>query len=293
MKSRKKVLYVVTMVLVAIVLTGCLSIDMKVGRNGSLDMTYTIDTSQTQGMVSFKDIEKIIEDSVNGMNDSAGKKVAKLKSVKENKGKKTVTAKISVSDINKMDEGCFFGTVKEYRKKNGTGLDNLVDTKDKSVDEKKVSDKLRMVSFSMSGTEQYGLVEVTVTVPGKIQYITNGGEIEKKNIAVFNGQKPLVVFRKSGGFPWLLLIIAVIVVAYFYKKKKSPSVAINTTPADGGSQPPVEASPLNIASQESPVQTSVQIHQQDTVPQETIIQDPDLSASETSNEADPDPDTPA
>ena len=147
MKRIRKILSLATMVLVVIMLTGCLSIDMKVNKNGSMDMTYTIDTSQTQGMVSFNDIEKAIQDSVDGMNEFADKKVAKLKSVKENKSKKTVTAIINVSDINKMGDESFFGTVKEYRKKKGTGLDNLVNTKDKSVDEKKVSDKLQMVYF--------------------------------------------------------------------------------------------------------------------------------------------------
>ncbi|NLX64926.1 MAG: hypothetical protein GX022_09180 [Clostridiaceae bacterium] len=169
MKRLKRVLYVVTMVLVSIVLTGCLSFDMKVGKNGSLDMTFTIDTSK--GMMSFKEIEKAIEDSVDNMNDFAGKNVAKLKSVKEDKDKKIVTAKISVSDINKMDEDSFFGKVKEYRKKNGKGLNNLVDVKDNSVEEKKVSGNLHMVYFSMSGTEMYGFEEVKVTVPEKLNIL--------------------------------------------------------------------------------------------------------------------------
>lgn len=259
MKRINKVLSLATLILVAIMLTGCLSIDMKVGKNGSLDMTYTIDTSQTQGMMSFKDIEKAIEDSVDGMNDSADKKIAKLKSVKENKSKKTVTAIITVSDINKMGDGSFFGTVKEYRKNKGYGLDDLVNTRDKSVDEKKVSDKLQMVYFPMGGTEEYGLVEVTVTVPGNIEYLTDGAEVDKKNVAVFSGQNPLVVFKKGGRFPfWLILIIAAVVVGYFMMKKKSSSSPVSTTPVAGTSQGPVQAPPQNVAPQAPPVQAPVQ-----------------------------------
>lgn len=259
MKRINKVLSLATLILVAIMLTGCLSIDMKVGKNGSLDMTYTIDTSQTQGMMSFKDIEKAIEDSVDGMNDSADKKIAKLKSVKENKSKKTVTAIITVSDINKMGDGSFFGTVKEYRKNKGYGLDDLVNTRDKSVDEKKVSDKLQMVYFPMGGTEEYGLVEVTVTVPGNIEYLTDGAEVDKKNVAVFSGQNPLVVFKKGGRFPfWLILIIAAVVVGYFMMKKKSSSSPVSTTPVAGTSQDPVQAPPQNVAPQAPPVQAPVQ-----------------------------------
>ncbi len=258
MKRAKKLKALFTLLLVTFLLTGCLSIDMNVKSNGSMDMTYTIDTSQTQGMVSFNDIEKAIQDSVDGMNEFADKKVAKLKSVKENKSKKTVTAIINVSDINKMGDESFFGTVKEYRKKKGTGLDNLVNTKDKSVDEKKVSDKLQMVYFPMGGTEQYGMVEVTVTVPGNIEYVTDGAEVEKKNVAVFSGQNPLVVFKKSGGFPfWLLLIIAAAVVVLFMKKKKNPSATINTTTAAGTPQAPVQAPPQNVAPQAPNTQAPV------------------------------------
>lgn len=258
MKRIRKILSLATMVLVVIMLTGCLSIDMKVNKNGSMDMTYTIDTSQTQGMMSFKDIEKAIQDSVDGMNDFADKKVAKLKSVKENKSKKTVTAIINVYDINNMGDESFFGTVKEYRKKKGIGLDNLVNTKDKSVDEKKVSDKLQMVYFPMGGTEQYGMVEVTVTVPGSIEYVTDGAEMEKKNVAVFSGQNPLVVFKKGGGFPfWLLLIIAAAVVVLFMKNKKNPSTTMNTTMAAGTPQAPVQAPPQNVAPQAPNTQAPV------------------------------------
>ncbi len=268
MKRINKVLSFITMILVVIMLTGCLSIDMKVGKNGSLDMTYTIDTSQTQGMMSFNDIEKAIEESVDGINDTADKKIAKLKSVKENKGKKTVTAVVNISDINKMGDGAFFGTVKEYRKDKGTGLDNLVNTRDKSVDEDKISDKLQMVYFPMGGTEDYGLVEVKVTVPGNIEYLTDGAEVDKKNVAVFSGQNPLIVFKKGGGFPFLLLlIIAAVVVAFFMIKKKSSSAPASTAPVAGTPQTPVQAPPQNLAPQAPPVQAPVQAPPQNVAPQ--------------------------
>ena len=275
MKRINKVLSLITMILVVIMLTGCLSIDMKVGKNGSLDMTYTIDTSQTQGMMSFKDIEKAIEESVDGMNDTADKKIAKLKSVKENKSKKTVTAEITVSDINKMGDGSFFGTVKEYRKEDGYGLDDLVNAKGKSVDEKKVSDKLQMVYFPMGGTDEYGLVEIKVTVPGNIEYLSDGAEVDKKNVALFSGQNPIVVFKKGGGFPFLLLlIIAAVVVAFFMMKKKSSSAPASTTPVAATPQAPVQAPPQNMAPQAPPVQAPVQAPPQNVAPQSPPAEPP-------------------
>lgn len=264
MKRVNKLISLLALIMMVVMLTGCLSIDMKVSKNGSLDMTYTIDTTQTQEIMSFKDIEKAIKDSVDGMNDTADKKIAKLKSVKENKSKKTITAIINVTDINKMGDGSFFGTVKEYRKDKSTGLDNLVNTKDKSVDEEKVSDRLQMVYFPMGGTEEYGLVEVKVTVPGNIQYITDGGEIDKKNTVVFSGQNPLIVFKKSGGFPfWLLIIVAVVVVFFMISKKKPTSAPITEAPASGAPvQPPVQSavpqSPPIQPPFQAPIQTPVE-----------------------------------
>ncbi len=256
MKRIKKVISIITLLLVAVMLTGCLSVDMKVNKNGSLDMTYTIDTTQTQGMMSFKEVEKAIEESVDGMNDTADKKIAKLKSVKENKSKKTITAVINVTDINKMGDGAFFGTVKAYRKDKGTGLDNLVNTKDKDVDEKKVSDKLQMIYFPMGGTDQYGMVEVKVTVPGIIQYVADGGEV-KKNTVVFSGENPLVIYKKGGGFPiWLLLLIIAALVVLFMKKNKKPaSTPVNVVPATGT---PAQAPVQNAAPQAPPVQAPFQ-----------------------------------
>ncbi|MGI6084882.1 MAG: hypothetical protein ACOYIF_05490 [Acetivibrionales bacterium] len=266
MKRIKNILSFTSILLIVVMLTGCLSVDMKVKKNGSLDMTYTIDISQTQGMMPTKDIEKAIEDSVDDINDRAGKKIAKLKNVKTSK--KNITASVSISDINDMDDGSFFGTVKEYRKNDVYGLDNLVNTKNKQVDEDKVSDKLHMVYFPMGGTEQYGLVEITVTVPGNIQYVTDGADIDKKSTAVFSGQNPLVVFKKGGGFPvWPLLIVVAGLVIFFMTKKKKPAAPINTTPVSAAPMQAPPQSPQNAAPQapqapqaqpvQPPVQSSV------------------------------------
>lgn len=249
MKRVKKLVALTTLLLIAFMLTGCLSIDMNVKKNGSVDITYTIDASQLQGLISTEDIKQTIEESVDDINDTAGKKIAKLKSVKEKNG--TITAILNVSDINDMNDGSFFGKVKEYRKDSGKGLNKLVDSKDKSIDEDKVSNNLHMVYFPMDGLDEYGLVEVTVTVPGSIKYITSGGEIEKGNTAVFNGQSPLVVYKQSGGFPiWLILIVIIAIGFVFLRSKKKPSAS---TPVAS----PVNVTPTGEASLQMPVQASV------------------------------------
>lgn len=248
MKRAKKFISLILLLIAVIMLTtGCLSVDLKVGKNGSMDVTYTIDTSKTGGMMSTKDIKNAIEQSVESINSTADKNIAKLKSVKENKSKKTITAVINIKDINDMNDGSFFGKVKDYQKKKGRGLDNLVDTRNKSVDEDKISSNLYMVYFPMVGAGQYDLMEVTVTVPGNIKYITDGGDIKKKNVAVFGNEYPLVVFKKGGGFPfWLLIIVIAAVVIFIMTKKKSAptnTVPVTETPVqpsvqNTGPQPP-------------------------------------------------------
>ncbi len=181
------------------------------------------------------------------MNKTAGKKVATLKSVKENK--KNITASIQISDINKMGNGSFFGTVKEYRKDKGTGLSDLVDAKDKSVKEKDIANDLQMFYFPIGGTDEYGIVTVTVTVPGSIRYISSGGEIEKGNVAVFEGQNPLVVFKKGGGFPfWLIIVAAIIIFVYMLMKKK---------PASSPASSPINVPPAFDVSNQAPTQTAI------------------------------------
>ena len=72
-------------VVIAAMLTGCLAVELKVNNDGSCDVTYTIDISQLQGLMSKSDVEKSIKESVEDMNRTAGKTIAKLKNVKENK----------------------------------------------------------------------------------------------------------------------------------------------------------------------------------------------------------------
>ena len=251
MKRVKSILSLLALLMIAVMLTGCLSIDIKVNKNGSLDMTYTINTSQTESLMPADDIEKAIKESVDDMNGKAKKKIVKLKDIKQDKKKKTITAKLTVSDINQMGDGSFFGTVKEYRKNGGAGLNNLVNAKGKEVEADKISDNMQVVYLPMGAADGYSMIEVTMSVPGSIQYITDGGEIDKKDTAVFNSQNPLVIFKKSGGFPFWLLIIFAAAVVFFMMKKKSPATApINAASAS------VQGPPQNQPSQESPLQTS-------------------------------------
>ncbi len=251
MKRVRRIQSLLALLLIAVMLTGCLSIDIKVNKNGSLDMTYTINTAQTESIMPAGDIEKAIKESVDDMNGKADKKIVKLKDIKQDKKKKTITAKITVSDINQMGDGSFFGTVKEYRKNGGAGLNNLVNAKGKEVEADKISDNMQVVYLPMGAADSYGMIEVTMSVPGSIQYITDGGEIDKRDTAVFNSQNPLVIFKKSGGFPiWLFIILAAVFILFVMKKKRPSTAPLNTASAS------VQGSPQNPLSQESPLQTS-------------------------------------
>ena len=255
MKKFKRLACILAFILVIFTLTGCLSIEMNVKKNGGLDLVYIIDTSKTEGLISADDIKSTIEETVNAMNSGSDKKVAVLKGVKENKNKKNITATINVKDINEMGDGNFFGTVKEYRKDYGEGLDNLYNKKNEKVEEKKIPNNRQMVSFPMAGTEQYGLVTVTVNVPGPIEYIAPGGEITGKSTATFDGQNLLVVYKKGGGSPLLFLIIVVAVVAFLLLKKKKPTSTPENYVPSAVTEAPVQDTTANIKPQDTVVTT--------------------------------------
>lgn len=228
MKKSNGIMIMLSVVLMAAMLTGCITVEMKVNGNGSCDLTYTIDTS---GLMSGNEVEKTLKETIETYNQRAGKKVATLKGVKEDKSKGVITAVISVTNLNDIGDGSFFGTVRHYRMKDGVGLDGLVDTKGRAVAGKDIPEDLYVVYTPGFEQETYGLLEVTIIVPGSIQYLTSGAEIQKSNTARFSGEIALVVFKKSGGgFPyWILILAGAIFIIYFVMKRK-PTVAPVVSP---------------------------------------------------------------
>lgn len=231
MQSAKRFIAFLAVVMVAAMLTGCLEVEMKVNSDGSCDVTCIIDVSQLEGMMSESDVENAIQESVENINDTAGKTIAKLISVKENRKEGTMTATISITNLNEMGDGSFFGTVKQYRQQSGAGLDDMMDKKGKKVDEANIPDNLYLVYSPMTEGDAYGLIDVTVIVPGSIEYLTSGGEIRKNNEARFSGMTALVVFKKSGGgFPYWIVFIAAAIFIIFLAIKKKPTVAAVVSP---------------------------------------------------------------
>lgn len=231
MKTTKKLFVILAVVIAAAMLTGCLAVELKVNNDGSCDVTYTIDISQLQGLMSKSDVEKSIKESVEDMNRTAGKTIAKLKNVKENKKEKTITASISIANLNEMGDGSFFGTVKQYRQQGGFGLDDMMDKKERAVNKADIPDDLYLVYSPMSEGDEYGLVDITIVVPGRIEYLTDGGELEKNDTARFSGETPLVVFKKGGGgFPvWIIPPFAAIFIMFIVIKRR-PSAAHVVSP---------------------------------------------------------------
>lgn len=228
MKKSKRFMTILSVILMTAMLSGCIAVEMRVNGNGSCDITYTIDTS---GLLSKSEVEKTIKEIVEKQNQRAGKNVAILKSIKEDKEKGIITALLSISNINDMGDGSFFGTVRHYRMKDGTGLDGLVDKKGRAVNEKDIPEDLYVVYTPGFEQESYGIIKLTIIVPGDIQYLTGGAEIQKSNVAYFSGETALVVFKKGGGgFPyWILLLAGAIFIICLIMKRK-PTIAPVVSP---------------------------------------------------------------
>lgn len=243
-----KTLFAVIAVLVAVaLLSGCISLEVKLNRDGSCDVTYIIDTSSFQGMQSASDVERTVLESVDEINSTAGKNVARLKGIRENKKEKRITATISISNVNELGDGTFFGTVRQYRHVSGHGLDNLMDIRERKVDRDDIPDDLYLFYMPALENDRYCILEVTVNVPGTIKYLASGAKIEKRNVARFSGEMPLVVFKKGEiGFPvWFLPTVAgILIIAFFLRKKPttaapvvSPPVTTNSPGALANSSP--------------------------------------------------------
>ena len=83
----------------------------------------------------------------------------------------------------------------------------------------------------MSEGDEYGLIDITIIVPGRIEFLTDGGELEKNDTARFSGETPLVVFKKGGGgFPvWIIPPFAAIFIMFIVIKRR-PSAAHVVSP---------------------------------------------------------------
>ena len=232
MKTVKTLFVVLTVLLITALLSGCISMELKVNKDGSCEAAYIIDASQFDGFLTVDQIEESFKQSVEETNTKAGKTVAVLKSVKENKKDDTITVTVSISDINEMEEGAFFGTVKEYRRESGVGLDALMDKREKAMAAEYIPDDLHMVFLPMSGGEDFSFIEVTITVPGTIEYLTHGADLEKGNVARFKGKTALVVFKiGGGGFPvWIIPIAAIILIILLMIIMRKPSAAPVVSP---------------------------------------------------------------
>lgn len=264
MKRSRIILALLAVMMIAMLLTGCLEVEMKINANGSCQLTYVIDMKAIEELgggslgdeYSPEQMEESFKESIEAMNDEAGKKIASLKSYKYDKGKKKITAVMTISDINKMGDGAFFGTVKEFKKDNEAALDNLIGKNKKSVDADKVDNKLSVAYLPMGG-EELSMAVVTMIVPGTIEYVADGGDIEKNNTAVFESGNALVVFKKGGGgFPvWLLILVALVLIGFFLMKKKpATTTAYAPAPQPAPVQPSV--SPVSNVPAAEPVQTA-------------------------------------
>lgn len=232
MKATNAIFAVLAVVMAAAMLSGCLSMAVKVNRNGSCDVTYIIDVSRPQNNFSQNDAEKTAIECIDEINRRAGKNVARLKGVRENRNENKITVTISVSNINELGDGSFFGTVGQYRRAGGRGLENLTDADGKKACSGDIPDNLYLFYMPVSDNEPCEITEVSVNVPGRIKYLTEGAGLERKNVARFRDTALLVIFRKGEtGLPvWIIPTAAIILIITFLIKRKPTTAAPVVSP---------------------------------------------------------------
>lgn len=232
MKRSKKILVLFAVLMMTVMLSGCIEVEMKVNKDGSCDMSYTIDLEQFDGMMTREDLEVAIEESVNDMNKTAGKEITVLKDTIYDEDEDTLTAVITITNINDLDDDSFFGKVKDFRD-GDVDLSDMMDAKGKAAKEDKIDDDLNVVYFKMFDDDEYGIYTITVIVPGAIAYVSDGANIESSDTVVFKGQSPIVVYKQGGNMPILVVsvIAGVIILGILFVTfgiKKSSATATET-----------------------------------------------------------------
>ena len=218
----------------ALLLAGCIDIEMKVNNDGSCDLKYEI---RTEGMVSLSDVREQLESSIEDMNSGAGKKVAKLKDIKEKDGR--IIANISVSNVSYLAGDAWFGKYPDFVKEYPDYVERLYDAKSGepvSADKIRGAGGLNVVKVDGMDTGGGDLSKFTLILPGEVKYMTsNVTMIDSKTVTVGGGYG-VVLYSRGGGAGWLVCVlviaaIAVVVIVLAGKKKKgAPSVSFTAAP---------------------------------------------------------------
>jgi len=219
----------------SLLLAGCINIEMKVSNNGSCDLKYEINT---QGMVSLAEVKKQLESGIDEANSSAGKKVAKLKGVREKDGK--IIANISLSNISYMSSDAYFGKYSDFEKKFPEYLEGLYDAKTgDQVSREKIKGAGGLNAIKIAGINTGGgdLTSFRLILPGKVKYFTSNVKMIDDKTVTVGGGYGVVLYQRGGGAGWLVIVLviaaaaAVVFVLAGSRKKGSSSVSSAADPA--------------------------------------------------------------
>ncbi|MDI9500476.1 MAG: zinc ribbon domain-containing protein [Bacillota bacterium] len=229
-KNLKMIVAIGLLSVFTLLLTGCISIEMKVNKNGSCDLKYEI---RTEGMVTLADAKQQLKSGVDEINEAAGKNVAKLKGIREKDGK--IIADISISNLSYLDGGAFFGKYSDFAKEYPYDLEELWDAKsDEPVnkDNIKGAGGLNAVRISGIDTGAGDLTSFTLILPGNVKYISSNVTMVDDKTVTLGGGYGLVLYQRGGGAGWLLYVLIILVVAVVViliagkaKKGRSPGVS--------------------------------------------------------------------
>jgi len=234
----------------ALLLAGCIKIEMKVNKDGSCDLKYEI---RTEGMIGSDEVKTQLENSIKQANDEAGKNVAKLKGFKEKDG--VITANISLSDISYMGGDAFFGKLSDFEKEYPGYLDELMEAKKGeyvSRDKIKGAGRLNVVRVSGVTAGSGDIIEFKVILPGTVKYISSNVTLVDSKTVNVNSGYGIILYERGGGAGWLVyvIVIAIVVVVLISvfgnkgRRKSStvgPAVPVTETVPVGAAAPAAQA----------------------------------------------------
>ena len=219
---RKKVSLFLFLVLFLFLLTGCGSLHVDLNQDGSGAFHYSINANE---LYNAQDIAMEIENSVEAQNQAAGEEIVVIKKIKEKDG--GIEALIEVKQMFNGSNGGLFATVKDILIYDPSILEGLeaVSGDEKEPDFSEDSQLQDLAVVYLTGFDS--AIETTISVPGKIAYISGGDLVKgEKDTVAIDGYETTIIYEPGGvGISVVIagvviLIIAVGIGFFLYKKRK-------------------------------------------------------------------------
>lgn len=222
--------FLLLMVSVVFLMTGCGKLDIEINKDSSATFTYEFDLSESY--YSASEIKEELTSTVQQANEDAEEEVVELKKFKEKDGK--VTATIALSNIGIDPDEVMLVTVADMYRYAPDRVLGLYNAKGEKLTAENVEDYYDHLILDVSELDD--MLKTSITFPGKVAFASKNADFVKdhENQIKFDDSTATVIYEnKGGGFGFILPLIFILILAgaaFFFMKKRKGKVSTPTAP---------------------------------------------------------------